>query len=1598
MKKIYLILTMLLTSMSFGQPVITAIVDGTCSGGTPKMIEIFAQGQVDFSQYAVQKQSNGGGFATSGSGVFDLSVFGTVENDYVYIYNAADETAFLAEFPSAASKAKQLTGFASGNGDDAFRIVDSSNNVIDIYGVENEDGSGKFWEYLDSFGKRNAGAPASATMVQADWTFGGANFLDGKCGGNTFEAEMGGIQTYYVAPAAGPYFTEDFENGGTFPSGWTLTNGTDDWQIDDGTTHGPGAPQEGSYCAYFNDYDFSSGTTADMVTPTIDLSSATNPELTFWYWDSNGSDTVEILVSTNGTNFTNVFTTPSSVTSWTEFTVDLTAYAGQPSVNIAFRGTSVYGITNPHVDNIKVAEAPSCLDPTGLTVDSVTMDTATLSWTDAGGNSGNYKVEYKADGTSTWAVASSNATSPYTITGLSPATTYNWQLTKDCGNNGSSSVVQGPDFTTECAPVTALPTLLDFENVTPPELPTCISVETTTNATWKTVDAGSAIHPSIGTAHSGNNVVYFNSYNASSGKEAKLISPNVVLPNTTNALILSFYMYHDSGYSSNDDRVQVQVFDGTNWADVGTPISRNNGSSGWIKESVDISTYANQTVKIALNGISGYGNNIFVDDIMLKEVTCPDPTSVTVDARTSSTIDLSWTAGGSETNWKIAWGVQGFTPDFSATTNVADVSGTPSYQITGLTEATDYDVYLMADCGGGDTSEVVGPISVATLLSNNDCANALNLTVYPPDGTAIGNETVQNTQYAADSGNHPSCDDMGTNLDLFYTFTVPANTTTVVMKTGGNTGSDIEAALYDTCGGTEIACLSNGSIKKFEGLTPGNTYTIQAWHDDFNAGEFDVVLYYPPTNDECSNAINLDVYAPSQLAGNETTANTSFATAGSMNDTSCDSYGNNIDLFYTFTVPAGETSVKLITGGNTGDLVEAALYDSCGGTEIACFGQGNEKVFTGLTGGNTYTLQVWHDQGSNQGEFTLGLVAPINDDCDGAIDLTVYPLGGLAGNELTATTANATASQYALTSCDGYGTNLDLFYTFTVPAGETDVVVYTGGAAGADIELALYDNCGGNEIFCMDNNAIHTIRGLTSGAQYVLQVWHDSFNAGEFTIGMEVAPPLPANDVCSGAESLTLYDYGQSAGHETQASTTFVSDSGMHPSCDNTGTNLDLFYKFLLPPNQHRIKILTAGDKGDKIEAAIYDSCGGAEIACEGPSGEKIISGLAGGQEYILQVWHDSFNAGDFNIALEYMPTPPANDVCSGARTIAVFPQGASVGNETIGDTNFATDSGTLPSCANSPIKDYFYKFTLDPNVTDINVITSGDTGGDLKIALYDSCGGNEIVCEAAAPNHIIRGLTGGNTYYLQVWHEGSTAGFFKLGVEVAPQPPINDNCDGAIEIPVSNTGSCGNSTIATNEYATDSGVAIPSCSSSFAYGSGGDVWFKVTVPNSGAVTINTTPVTGSDVADTVMAVYSGDCNNLTEIGCNDDNGTDYFSTVELTNQTPGDILYVRVYEYHNNSFGEFGVCAFDPNSGSIEDHNIAGLKYYPNPVRTNLNISAQTDIQKLVIYDVTGKQVMEIAPNKMEISLDIRHLKSGVYFVKAMIGNQLTAFEFIKK
>ena len=153
--------------------------------------------------------------------------------------------------------------------------------------------------------------------------------------------------------------------------------------------------------------------------------------------------------------------------------------------------------------------------------------------------------------------------------------------------------------------------------------------------------------------------------------------------------------------------------------------------------------------------------------------------------------------------------------------------------------------------------------------------------------------------------------------------------------------------------------------------------------------------------------------------------------------------------------------------------------------------------------------------------------------------------------------------------------------------------------------------------------------------------------------------------------------------------------------------------------------------------------------------------------------------------------------------------------------------------------------------------------------------------------------------------------------VYIAGLSPVNDNCNNAIVLTVGHNF-LENDTIANNLGTTASGeTPIPSCGN---FGSGKDVWFRAVVPASGNLKIETKEVAGSSFEDTVVTAYSGSCGNLTEIGCDDTSGDGFYSLLALNNLTPGDNILIRVFEYGNNTQGEFKIAVYDDTPPANDD------------------------------------------------------------------------------
>ncbi|MGY0392108.1 T9SS type A sorting domain-containing protein [Bizionia sp. KMM 8389] len=257
--------------------------------------------------------------------------------------------------------------------------------------------------------------------------------------------------------------------------------------------------------------------------------------------------------------------------------------------------------------------------------------------------------------------------------------------------------------------------------------------------------------------------------------------------------------------------------------------------------------------------------------------------------------------------------------------------------------------------------------------------------------------------------------------------------------------------------------------------------------------------------------------------------------------------------------------------------------------------------------------------------------------------------------------------------------------------------------------------------------------------------------------------------------------------------------------------------------------------------------------------------------------------------------------------------------------------------------------------------------------------------------------LTGDNT--LLYWVIKPVNGFveatgcpvWSFTTAAAPPAPDNDLASGAYNLPVGDTA-C--ETVVTGD--TTSATLALSDAASCGIAPVTDIWFSVTVPNTGEVTIETS--NGVGVSDTVLAVYEGTPASLTEVACNDD-FTGLFSQVSLTGRTEGEVLYVRVWDY-SNAVGTVDVCAWSPTTLSVGsfDEQLNGLSYFPNPVTSSLTLQASQNIENVLVYNMLGQEVLRAEPNAVSSEISMNSLQDGAYFVKVTVNGNQETIRIIKK
>jgi hypothetical protein len=86
-----------------------------------------------------------------------------------------------------------------------------------------------------------------------------------------------------------------------------------------------------------------------------------------------------------------------------------------------------------------------------------------------------------------------------------------------------------------------------------------------------------------------------------------------------------------------------------------------------------------------------------------------------------------------------------------------------------------------------------------------------------------------------------------------------------------------------------------------------------------------------------------------------------------------------------------------------------------------------------------------------------------------------------------------------------------------------------------------------------------------------------------------------------------------------------------------------------------------------------------------------------------------------------------------------------------------------------------------------------------------------------------------------------------------------------------------------------------------------------------------------------------------------------------------------------------------DDEPGESIDENESEFNIYPNPVKNRLYIGTESNIEDVTIMDIYGRQQMTVN-GQQSLSINVSHLKSGIYFIKINTTDGEITKRFVKE
>jgi hypothetical protein len=553
----------------------------------------------------------------------------------------------------------------------------------------------------------------------------------------------------------------------------------------------------------------------------------------------------------------------------------------------------------------------------------------------------------------------------------------------------------------------------------------------------------------------------------------------------------------------------------------------------------------------------------------------------------------------------------------------------------------------------------------------------------------------------------------------------------------------------------------------------------------YNSGVLTVTSPPAPANDECTGAVALTVNT--DLACGTVTPGTVLGATASSTDAAACGGTEDDDVWYSFVATATTHRISLLNvAGSTTDMYHSVWTGAdCGSLTLVAgsCSDPNTSNPTGLTIGQTYYVRVytWTATTAQNSTFDICIGTPpgppANDECSGAVSLTVNP-DFACGTVTAGTVQSATASSTDATACFGTEDD-DVWYSFVATATTHRISLLNIAGSSTDMFHSLWTgaDCGSLTLVpgtCSDDNTSNPT-GLTVGQTYYVRVYTWTATTGQsttFNICIGTPPPPPSNDNFATPIAVSC---GNVYTGDTSAPATLDEDNAP----DGFGADLDapnLWYSFTGTGSAQSVTLDLCGSSYDTSVLVYTGTSGNLTLIAANDDDNTCVSNTVNSKVtftsdgvttyYITVEGYNPTNVGAFTMNVTCAAVnPPAvnNQDCGTALNVNVN------GSDTNSDNSFGTVNATQTACdLFGAIQDVWFSFVAPASGSVTALLTPG-TMTSLNYAIYSgACGALVAVgtCNAnltAADSESYPNLVPGDTYFVQVWSNGSEQGTFTL-------------------------------------------------------------------------------------------------------------------------------------------------------------------------------------------------------------------------------------------